>query len=217
MRKWTPSTSDNSGWDTHYQMVVTKCFREQVLSVAHDNVAGHLGVTKTLYRVMSHFFWPRIKSAVTKYCRSCHTCQMVGKPNQAIPPAPLKPIPVIGEPFERIIIDCVGPLPKTKSGHTYLLTIMCAATRYPEAIPLRSLRAKAIVKALTSFFLLLDFQRSSKRIRERILCPRLFNQILSQLHIQHVVSSAYHPESQGCPGKIPPNVENHVENLLHGV
>ncbi len=40
---------------------------------------------------------------------------------------------------------------------------------------------------------------------------RLFNQILSQLHIQHVVSSAYHPESQGCPGKIPPNVENHVE------
>ncbi len=133
MRKWTPSTSDNSGWDTHYQMVVPKCFREQVLSVAHDNVAGHLGVTKTLYRVMSHFFWPRIKSAVTKYCRSCHTCQMVGKPNQAIPPAPLKPIPVIGEPFERIIIDCVGPLPKTKSGHTYLLTI-CAqllATQRP--------------------------------------------------------------------------------------
>ncbi len=48
MRKWTPSTSDNSGWDTIYQMVVPKCFREQVMSVAHDNVAGHLGVTKTL-------------------------------------------------------------------------------------------------------------------------------------------------------------------------
>ncbi len=171
MRKWTPSTSDNSGWDTIYQMVVPKCFREQVMSVAHDNVAGHLGVTKTLYRVMRHFFWPKIKSAVTKYCRSCHTCQMVGKPNQAVPPAPLKPIPAIGEPFERVIIDCVGPLPKTKSGYTYLLTIMCAATRYPEAIPLRSLRAKAIVKALTFSFLLLDFQRSSKRTRELILCP----------------------------------------------
>ncbi len=152
-------------------MVVPKCFREQVLSVAHDNVAGHLGVTKTLYRVMRHFLWPRIKSAVTKYCRSCHTCQMVGKPNQAVPPAPLKPIPAIGEPFECVIKDCVGPLPKTKSGYTYLLMIMCAATRYPEAIPLRSLRDKAIVKALTFSFLLLDFQRSSKRTRELILCP----------------------------------------------
>ncbi len=198
MRKWTPSTSDNSGWDTHYQMVVPKCFREQVLSVAHDNVAGHLGVTKTLYRVMSHFFWPRIKSAVTKYCRSCHTCQMVGKPNQAIPPAPLKPIPVIGEPFERIIIDCVGPLPKTKSGHTYLLTIMCAATRYPEAIPLRSLRAKAIVKALTSFFSTFGLPKVVQTDQGTNFMSRLFNQILSQLHIQHVVSSAYHPESQGA-------------------
>ncbi len=198
MRKWTPSTSDNSGWDTHYQMVVPKCFREQVLSVAHDNVAGHLGVTKTLYRVMSHFFWPRIKSAVTKYCRSCHTCQMVGKPNQAIPPAPLKPIPVIGEPFERIIIDCVGPLPKTKSGHIYLLTIMCAATRYPEAIPLRSLRAKAIVKALTSFFSTFGLPKVVQTDQGTNFMSRLFNQILSQLHIQHVVSSAYHPESQGA-------------------
>ncbi len=48
MRKWTPSTLDNSGWDTIYQMVVPKCFCKQVLSVVHDNVAGHLGVTKTL-------------------------------------------------------------------------------------------------------------------------------------------------------------------------
>ncbi len=96
---------------------------------------------------------------------------MVGKPNQAVPPAPLKPIPAIGEPFECVIKDFVGPLPKTKSGYTYLLTIMCAATRYPEAIPLRSLRDKAIVKALTFSFLLLDFQRSSKRTRELILYP----------------------------------------------
>lgn len=27
---------------------------------------------------------------------------------------------------------------------------------------------------------------------------RLFNQILSQLHVKHIVSSAYHPESQGA-------------------
>ncbi len=198
MRKWTPSTSDNSGWDTIYQMVVPKCFREQVMSVAHDNVAGHLGVTKTLYRVMRHFFWPKIKSAVTKYCRSCHTCQMVGKPNQAVPPAPLKPIPAIGEPFERVIIDCVGPLPKTKSGYTYLLTIMCAATRYPEAIPLRSLRAKAIVKALTFFFSTFGLPKVVQTDQGTNFMSRLFNQILSQLHIQHVVSSAYHPESQGA-------------------
>ena len=58
---------------------------------------------------------------------------MVGKPNQITQPdntkAHLQPIPAIDEPFNRIIIDCVGPLPKTKSGHEYLLTIMCASIR----------------------------------------------------------------------------------------
>ena len=37
---------------------------------------------------------------------------MVGKPNQKQPVAPLKPIPVLGESFSRVLIDCVGPLPK---------------------------------------------------------------------------------------------------------
>ena len=42
---------------------------------------------------------------------------MVGKLNQTIPRAPLQPIPVFEEPFSRVLIDCVGPLPKSKSGN----------------------------------------------------------------------------------------------------
>lgn len=39
-------------------------------------------------------------------------CKKKKKTNKVILPAPLQPIPVIiGEPSERILIDCVGPLP----------------------------------------------------------------------------------------------------------
>ena len=79
---------------------------------------------------------------------------MVGKPNQVIPKAGLQPIPAFDEPFSRIIIDCVGPLPKTKSGNEYLLINMCASTRFPEAIPLRNIKTKTIVRALVKFFTL---------------------------------------------------------------
>ena len=72
---------------------------------------------------------------------------MVGKHNQTIPKANLQPIPAFDEPFSRIIIDCVGPLPKTKSGCQYLLTIMCASTRFPEAIPLKNIKTKTIVNS----------------------------------------------------------------------
>ena len=76
---------------------------------------------------------------------------MVGKPNQTIPKAHWQPIPAFDETFSKIIIACVGPLPKTKSGGEYLLTITCASTCFPEVIPLPNIKTKTIVKALVTF------------------------------------------------------------------
>ena len=91
---------------------------------------------------------------------------MVGKPNQTIPKAQLQPIPAFDEPFSRILIDYVGPLPRTK----YLLTIMCTSTRFPEAIPFRNIKTKSIVKALIQFLHLLVFQNQFSLIKGQILC-----------------------------------------------
>lgn len=122
------------------RFVLSFPYRQHVLYLAHDHqLAGHLGVTKTYNRKLRHFFWPGLKKDVAQYCRTCHTCQFVGKTNQVVPPAPLSPIPVIGEPFELVIVDCVGLLPKTKTGNQFLLTVMCVATRFPEAFPLRKI------------------------------------------------------------------------------
>ena len=93
-----------------------------------------------------------MRKDVSNFCRACHACQIVGKVRT--PVAPLQPIPAFEEPFSRVIIDCVGPLPKIRSGNQYMLTIMCSSTRFPEAIPLRNIRAPTIAKALIKFFTL---------------------------------------------------------------
>ena len=88
------------------------------MNLAHDNpLAGLLGIRKIYDPILRHFFWPGLKGDVRRYCKSCRVCQVAGKPNQTIPPAPLYPIPVVCEPFERVLVDCVGPLPHTKSGY----------------------------------------------------------------------------------------------------
>ena len=52
-------------------------------------------------------------------------------------------LPVVGTPFERVEIDIVGPLdPSTASGNQFILVIVDHATRYPEAIPLRTETAR---------------------------------------------------------------------------
>ena len=200
MRKWRPlDANQNETWKVIHQIVVPNIYRNDILSMAHDlPMSGHLGVNKTYSKILNHFFWPKMKQDVIEYCRSCHTCQMVGKPNQNIPNAPLKPIPAFDEPFSRILIDCVGPLPKTKSGMEYLLTIMCASTRFLEAIPLRSIKTKVIMKALTKFFCFVGMPNFMQHDQGTNFTSKTFQQVTKELGIKQCPSTAYHPQSQGA-------------------
>ncbi len=98
------------------QIVVPQSLRQLVLQTAHD-ASGHLGVKNTYKFLLKRFFWPKLKRDIYKYIKSCQTCQLTGKPNQSIKPAPLYPIPAVSQPFEHLIVDCVGPLHRSKMGN----------------------------------------------------------------------------------------------------
>ena len=200
MRKWRPyDVPADDEWAVYHQIVVPKSYRHEILSIAHESpMSGHLGINKTYHKIINHFYWPGLKSDVSKYCKTCHTCQMVGKPNQTIPKAQLQPIPAFDEPFSRILIDCIGPLPRTKSGNEYLLIILCTSTRFPEAIPLRNIKTKSIVKALVKFFTFVGLPKSVQSDQGSNFMSGIFQQVMHELGIKQYRSSAYHPESQGA-------------------
>jgi len=98
MRKWRPpDASASDEWRASHQIVLPHFCRCGVISVARDPpLGGHLGMNKAYYKVLAHFYWPKMKRDVAQFCSTCHTCQVVGKPNQ---PIPVAPIPACGEPF----------------------------------------------------------------------------------------------------------------------
>ena len=59
---------------------------------------------------------------------------------------------IIGELFSRVAMDIVGHLPKTKRGYRYVLVLVDYATRYPEAILLKSFTADVIAEKLVEVF-----------------------------------------------------------------
>ena len=214
MRKWRPfDVPADDELAVYHQIVVPKSYRHQILSIAHESpMSGHLGINKTYHKIINHFYWPGLKSDVSKYCKTWHTYQMVGKPNQTIPKAQLQPIPAFDEPFSRILIDCVGPLPRTKSGNEYLLTIMCTSTRFPEAIPLRNIKTKSTVKALINFFIFVGLLKSVQSDQGSNFMSGIFQQIMHELGIKQYRSSAYHPESQGALERFHQTLKNMIRS-----
>ena len=214
MRKWRPfDVPDDDECAVYHQVVVPKSYRHEILSIAHESpMSGHLGINKTYHEIINHFYWPGLKSNVSKYCKTCHTCQMLGKPNQTIPKAQLQPIPAFDEPFSRILIDCVGPLPRTKSGNEYLLTIMCTSTRFPEVIPLRNIKTKSIVKSLIKFFTFVGLPKSVQSDQGSNFMSGIFQQVMHELGIKQYRSSAYHPESQAALERFHQTLKNMIRS-----
>lgn len=83
-----PKLGDDNTWVGIQQVVLPQYLRIPVLELAHEGFGGHLGIRKTYLKLLNEFYWPKMKKDVTNYINSCHLCQVVGKPNQAIPSYP---------------------------------------------------------------------------------------------------------------------------------
>ena len=128
-RIWTPRDSPKT---TVEQIVLPKRYRDQVIKLAHDlPLAGHLGREKTTQRILRCFYWPTLFQDVKQYCQSCTECQLYGGRKGR---APLVPLLIIGDPFRRIAMDVVGPLPRTRRGNRFILVVSDYATCYPEGV-----------------------------------------------------------------------------------
>jgi hypothetical protein len=90
--------------------VVPEENRKEIMCLANDSKMNeHLGAKKISNMILAHFYPPNIRRDVVEDCISCNICQVLGKPNQNIRVAPLRPVPVSEQLFFRVFVDCVGP------------------------------------------------------------------------------------------------------------
>jgi hypothetical protein len=117
--------------------------RKTIMKAFHNDVlAGHGGVTKTLQRIKSRFYWPGMTKEITQYVRKC-PCNL-NKGGKVTRHAPLNPIK-IGKPFESWVIDHIV-MPKSDLGHEYILTMIDRFTKMVELVPTKTKAMEEVVK-----------------------------------------------------------------------
>ena len=194
-RRWTPPGRDAREMEME-QLVLPRKFRRAVLQVAHEiPMAGHMGRNKTTQRTLRRFYWPTIFRDVKEFCRTCPDCQKAS--SRKGPRAPLIPLPVIEEPFYRIAMDIVGPLPRSWSGNKYILVLCDYATRYPEALPLKTIDAEHIAEALINVFAGWGVPREILTDQGSNFTSQLLAELYRLLGVKALRISPYHPQTDG--------------------
>lgn len=179
------------------QLVVPSELRKMVLKLGHSVPwAGHLGQQKTLLRLASRFHWPGFYKDVIEYCRSCPECQLRSQANRGTK-APLISLPIVDVPFTRIAMDIVGPLERSKAGNRYILVVCDYATRYPEAFPLRDVKARQVANCLIQLFSRVGVPREILTDQGTNFCSKFLRQVYSLLGIKGIRTTPYHPQTDG--------------------
>lgn len=200
---------DPSGGD-NCRLVLPVSMIEPVLERLHAGYAGgHLGMRKTDEKVRRRFWRPGLKAAVTRFCRSCVTCQKCKSPPRRNK-ASLQSIPT-GRPNQRVHIDIVGPLPRSKKGNIYILVAQDAFTKWPEAWPLRTQKAKTCARIFVNGWITrYGTPETLHSDRGSNFESTIFKEMCNLLDIDKTRTTAYHPQ---CNGQVE-NLNKSIKSML---
>ena len=175
--------------------VIPSILRPMLLHYFHDSVlAGHLGAFKTYRKIASNFWWPKMRMEIFQYVRKCDLCQRA-KPAQntqlglhaAHPPS---------QPMEKVYMDFVGPLTRTKRGHSAILVVLDGFSKFVTFYPVRRISAQVVVDCLErNYFPIYGVPQTLVTDNASVFRCKQIHQLCFKWAVKHVTITPYYPQA----------------------
>ena len=191
-------------------LCITAEKRGLLLSLAHKS--GHLGRDRTYRRLADEYHWPGMYADVCKMCRARGECQKVARWRKQ--PAPLCLLPVIDEPFSRIGMDMVGPLPRSRAGKKHILVIVDHATRWPEAMALHSTDSQSVADELLVLFTRTGVPRQILTDCGSNFTGKLMKKLYRSIGVTELQTTPYHPKGDGLVERFNATLKPMLKKML---
>jgi transposase InsO family protein len=174
--------------------VVPTLLRNMLLHYFHDSmISGHLGAYKTFRRIAANFWWPRMRIEVFAYVRKCDVCQRA-KPAQGTAVGLHSASPV-ERPLERVFIDFVGPLPRTRQGHVGILVVLDGFSKFVNLFPVKQMTSAAVAGCLERvYFPAFGTPRQLVSDNAKVFRCKLFKDLCFRWGIFHITTTPYYPQ-----------------------
>ena len=172
--------------------------RRRIIKLHHDTLlAGHGGKARTLDLIKRTYFWPKMRKTVEQYVRNCHTCSR-SKSSRSGPYGVLKSLPVPSGRWKDISMDFVTGLPES-NGFDAILVVVDRLTKMRHFIP-----TNTTIGAIGTADLLMRHIYKLHGLPDTIVSDRgpqfaadAQRQICRVLGIQRLLSTAFHPQTDG--------------------
>ncbi len=160
-----------------------------ILERFHNSQVGHFGYEHTV-RILhqNHHDWKYLRSHVKKFIRECPMCQKMNPIIEDV--SAIRFTTAAYEPFARISLDTIGPLPESDEGYKFILVIIDCFTRIVELYPCRSTEADEAAQYLIEFISRYGTPEQLISDRGSQFVNAVVAAALTQLGAEHILSLA---------------------------
>ena len=171
--------------------------RKNIVQSAHTGIAsGHAGKDRTIMRVYSNYWWPKVTAAVGNFIADCPRCILAKGRKPA--PAPLMAMPIEDAAGSRVHSDLVGPLWTRDGKKKYLHVMTDAFTRYAEVAAIPNKEAATVARSLFTNWI------CRHSVMERLVTDqgseftaRVVKDLSKFFGFKSITTSPFHPEADG--------------------
>ncbi|KAI0986081.1 hypothetical protein GJ496_000923 [Pomphorhynchus laevis] len=181
------------------RIVIPSELRKKTLDHIH---LGHPGIVAMKSLARTYVWWPKLSEEVEKYVLHCPECQ---KSRNTPPDYPLQNWPITSSPWERVHVDFAGPVKEQ-----YYLLMQCAASKWPEVLPIASLHAHTVISKMREVFARLGVPAELVSDNGPPFTSALFTTFLKNNNIRHRLTTPYHPKSNGLIERLVQTVKQRV-------
>ena len=182
-------------------LVVPKDFslHQKILDEVHKSMlAMHPGTNKMYQDLKQKFWWTRMKREITKYVSEFDVCQRV-KADNLKPDGILQPLDIPKWQWEKIHMDFIVGLPRTKRGYDSIWVIVDRLTKSAHFLPVHTkYSAKKYAEVYIARIVSLHgIPESITSDRGSPFVSRFWESLHDTLGTTLIHSSAYHPQISG--------------------
>ena len=181
-----------------WKLVVPAGFQKLVLRAVHDAPAGgHFGEKRSVSSLLRlPVFWFGFKGDMRMHCRTCDDCLRC-KPELRKSRAPMSSF-TVGEPLQRMAIDIMGPLHRTKRGNCYIAVVMDYFTKWVELMAMPNHTAETVAQHLVpQVFARVGIPLYLHSDQGRDFCSGLFRETCKLFEIERTTTTPWRPQSDG--------------------
>ncbi|XP_023640434.1 uncharacterized protein LOC111831116 [Capsella rubella] len=181
----------------HRLCVPDGSIRELLLREAHGGgLTGHFGVAKTLAVLREHFYWPKMKRMVEKFCGRCLICRKAKSTTR--PHGLYTPLPIPESPWVDLSMDFVLGLPIIDNKDSIFVVVdrfskmahFIPCHKSNDAVHIANLFFRDVVK-------LHGIPRTIVSDRDKKFLGHFWRTLWKKLGTRLLYSTAAHPQTDG--------------------